>query len=74
MNSGRLNEVPEEEVDDTVTILDKVSLSTAALMQSLIQEVRETIKFAHAAGLGRQIFLVFGNHHTYQGWCYRRHH
>jgi eukaryotic translation initiation factor 2-alpha kinase 4 len=58
----------EEEVDDTLTRLDKVSHSTAALMQSACQEVRDTIKFAHAAGVGRQIFfhpLMLGSHHTH---------
>ena len=37
-------------------------------MQIPIQEVRDTIKFAHAAGVGRQIFfhpLMLGSHHTH---------
>jgi hypothetical protein len=65
MNSWRLNEVPEEEVNDTGTRLDNVSPSTAAFMQTPIQVVRETIKFAHAARVGCQILLMLANHHTH---------
>jgi hypothetical protein len=34
-------------------------------MQTPIQEVGETIKFAHAARVGHQSFLMLGNPHTH---------
>ncbi|KAF8959858.1 kinase-like domain-containing protein [Flammula alnicola] len=58
----------EEDVDNIVARLEKTSPTLVAILQATIQEVKDTIQFAHAAGVSRQIFfrpLMLGSHHTH---------
>jgi translation initiation factor 2-alpha kinase 4 len=55
-------------VDLIIAQLEKTAPTLVAAMQSAIQEVKDTISFAHSAGVSRQIFfrpLMLGSHNTH---------
>ncbi|KAF8186819.1 hypothetical protein BJ912DRAFT_1022739 [Pholiota molesta] len=58
----------KEDVDLIIAQLEKTAPTLVAAMQSAIQEVKDTISFAHSAGVSRQIFfrpLMLGSHNTH---------
>lgn len=48
--------------------IEKLGTGLATLLEPIVKEVKETIQFAHSAGVKRRIFfhpLMLGNHNTY---------
>ena len=58
----------EEDVDSIISQLERIAPTLVALMQPAILEMKDTINFAHAAGVSRPIFfrpLMLGSHNTH---------
>lgn len=62
------NGCAEEDVDSMIAQLEKTAPALVALMQPAIQELKDTISFAHSAGVSRPVLfrpLMLGSHNTH---------
>ncbi|PPQ98103.1 hypothetical protein CVT26_003273 [Gymnopilus dilepis] len=58
----------EEDIEDTMSRLEKVGTGLASQMEAAVQEVKRTVSYAQSAGVTRKIFfhpLMLGSHHTH---------
>ncbi|KAF8880897.1 hypothetical protein CPB84DRAFT_1817292 [Gymnopilus junonius] len=62
-----LSEV-EEDIEDTMSRMERLGTGLASLLETAVQEVKRSISYAQSAGVTRQIFfhpLMLGSHHTH---------
>ena len=65
---SRSNYVSEEDIEDTMSRLEKVGTGLASQMETAVQDVKRTVSYAQSAGVTRKIFfhpLMLGSHHTH---------
>ncbi|KIJ97967.1 hypothetical protein K443DRAFT_104703 [Laccaria amethystina LaAM-08-1] len=58
----------DDDIDDVLSRLEKVSPALLTLLQPAVDEVKATLQFALSAGVTRQIYfhpLMLGSHHTH---------